>query len=111
MLVRGRHSAKMCVHPARVNTQAREQMERVDLALERILGVTPAWVRPPYGSYNDVVREVAANRGQNIVMWDFDSRDSMGASAEESKQAYANRISENPWNVLTLNHETYASTV
>lgn len=35
------------------------------VALERIIGVTPALMRPPYGSYNDVVRTVSAERGQD----------------------------------------------
>lgn len=73
--------------------------------------MTPGWIRPPYGSYNDLVREVAASRGHKLVMWDFDSRDSMGATAEESKKAYVDLINKNPANVLTLNHETRNSTV
>lgn len=59
-------------------------------ALQRIVGVQPAHMRPrtssrcqcrlpsvslnravAFGAYNDVVRGVASERGQKIVNWDF----------------------------------------
>ncbi|KAF8756196.1 Polysaccharide deacetylase [Rhizoctonia solani] len=79
-------------------------------ALQRILGVMPACMRPPFGSYNDNVQNVAGVRGQKIVNWDFDSRDSAGASAAESNGLYDQIISQRPSTILALNHETYAST-
>ncbi|KIO18312.1 carbohydrate esterase family 4 protein [Tulasnella calospora MUT 4182] len=86
------------------------EMTRVDTALTKILGVKPAFVRPPYGNYNTASREVAAENGQDIVIWDFDSGDSTGASVEESEKAYDNVANENPPTILTLNHETYETT-
>ena len=41
-------------------------------ALQRILGITPAMIRPPYGSYNDIVTSVAAKHGQIVINWDFE---------------------------------------
>ena len=41
-------------------------------ALEKILGVSPAFMRPPYGEYDDQVRAVAGNRNQTLVLWDFE---------------------------------------
>jgi len=35
------------------------------VALQRIIGVQPAWMRPPYGNINDQVRLAATTRGQN----------------------------------------------
>ena len=35
------------------------------MALQRIIGVQPAWVRPPYGALNDQVIAAANARGQN----------------------------------------------
>ena len=75
----------------------------------RIAGVKPAFMRPPYGSYNDLVRAVAAVRGQQLVIWDFDSGDSVGFTADQSKQAYTDLGNRRPSNVLTLNHETYGA--
>ena len=37
------------------------------MALQRIIGVQPAWMRPPYGSINDQVVAAANVRGQNGV--------------------------------------------
>lgn len=49
-----------------------------DDAIEKITGVRPAFMRPPYGNYNDLVKSVAQERGQYIVLWDMDSEDSVG---------------------------------
>lgn len=86
-------------------------MEKLDVALERIIGVTAAWMRPPNGSYNDVVLEVAGKRGQNVVLWDFNSRDTSGITTEEIQDAYVDLADQHPCNALTLNVETRESTV
>lgn len=85
-------------------------MWRVELAMSRILGAWPAWMRPPYGSYNDLVRQASAVRNQSLVTWDFDSLDSDGASVSESEGLYDQLANQYPNNVLALNHETYQST-
>lgn len=75
----------------------------------RITGVKPAFIRPPYGSYNDLVRRVAAIHGQQLVTWEFDSGDSKGLMAGQIKQAYTNLGNRRPLNVLTLNHEIFGA--
>uniref|UniRef100_A0A0W0G5I6 Putative carbohydrate esterase family 4 protein n=1 Tax=Moniliophthora roreri TaxID=221103 RepID=A0A0W0G5I6_MONRR len=90
--------------------QVHDEMWRVEQALERIVGAVPAFMRPPYGSYNDNVRWASAVRGQAIVNWDFDSGDSAGQSVAQQLSNYNNRISQRPNSILALNHETYAST-
>lgn len=75
-------------------------MWKIEQALERILGKAPAFMRPPYGDYNNLVREVAKQRNQSreffpwliarpryrkltprlvfsstVALWDFDSQD------------------------------------
>ncbi|EJD07768.1 glycoside hydrolase/deacetylase [Fomitiporia mediterranea MF3/22] len=87
-----------------------DEMWKVELAMMRILGASPAWMRPPYGNYNDQVRSASAIRNQSLVLWDFDSGDSTGSSAQQSKQAYTDLANRRPNNVLALNHETYSST-
>ncbi|TFK71514.1 glycoside hydrolase/deacetylase, partial [Pluteus cervinus] len=79
----------------------------VEQAVLRITGAYVGMMRPPYGAYNDLVRAVAANRGQYMITWDFDSLDSDGASAAESKSLYDGLVSSHPSTVLALNHETY----
>ncbi|CCO29969.1 hypothetical protein BN14_03993 [Rhizoctonia solani AG-1 IB] len=46
--------------------QVHDEMWRVEQALQRIIGVNPAFMRPPYGNYNDNVREAAGVRGQKL---------------------------------------------
>lgn len=85
-------------------------MWKVELALTRILGVKPAWMRPPYGNYNDLVRQASLIRNQSLVIWDFDSGDSVGATVAQSEQDYTDLANSHPNNVLALNHETYKTT-
>ncbi|KAJ3501253.1 hypothetical protein NMY22_g18989 [Coprinellus aureogranulatus] len=87
-----------------------QEMYRLEKALMKIVGVTPAFMRPPYGSYNSYVLDAAYMRGQAVVMWDFDSEDSMGATPEESIRSYEQKIGEHPGTMLLLNHETYGTT-
>ncbi|KAG8909930.1 Carbohydrate esterase 4 protein, partial [Tulasnella sp. 408] len=87
------------------------EMTRTDDALTKIVGVKPAFVRPPFGSYNDASVEVAKSNGQTIAIWDFDSLDSDGVtSPDESVTLYQNVAAQKPTSILTLNHETSEST-
>ncbi|CAE6439118.1 Chitin deacetylase [Rhizoctonia solani] len=79
-------------------------------AIRKITGLSPAFMRPPYGEYNDEVVEKAAHNGQTVVIWDFDSEDSIGATAEQSKKYYDNILDRHPSHILTLNHETIETT-
>ncbi|TRM63673.1 carbohydrate esterase family 4 protein [Schizophyllum amplum] len=90
--------------------QVHDEMYRVELALQRIVGVTPAFMRPPYGEYNDMVLDASGVRGQGVVIWDFDSGDSAGVSAADSRQRYNDVANTHPSTILALNHETYYST-
>jgi len=92
------------------SAQIDSEMSRVEQALQRIVGVEPAFTRPPYGSYNDLVRQVAASRGQKLVTWDFDSGDSVGSTPAQSEQAYTSLANQHPSTILALNHEVYERT-
>jgi peptidoglycan/xylan/chitin deacetylase (PgdA/CDA1 family) len=82
------------------------EMGLVDQALERIIGVKPAFMRPPYGSYNDLVRKVAEAHGQRLAIWDFDSGDSIGLNASQSNALYDDVTMRHPSTILALGHET-----
>uniref|UniRef100_A0A8H7XY41 NodB homology domain-containing protein n=1 Tax=Psilocybe cubensis TaxID=181762 RepID=A0A8H7XY41_PSICU len=96
---------------AHLNTLTFDQLHHqfwlVEEALMKITGAYPAWARPPYGEYNDLVRQVAGSRGQNLALWDFDSGDTWGISTAEVLRRYDNLISSRPNTVLTLNHEVH----
>ncbi|TFK71515.1 carbohydrate esterase family 4 protein [Pluteus cervinus] len=83
---------------------------RVEDALLKIIGVMPAFVRPPYGLYNDLVREVAGLRGQTIILWDFDSGDTVGLPVDQQIQQYGQVSQSRPVNLLPINHETSETT-
>ena len=83
-----------------------DQFYRVENALQKIAGVTPAFMRPPFGEYNELVKAVADIRGQDIAIWDFDSGDSTGATTQESISRYDTVIAQHPSTILSLNHET-----
>ncbi|RDB28531.1 hypothetical protein Hypma_014946 [Hypsizygus marmoreus] len=88
-----------------------DEMWKVELALQRITGAYPAFMRPPYGSYNNLVLDASGARGQSVVTWDFDSGDSVGASVAQQKTNYNNLVNRRPNTILALNHEVYSSTV
>ncbi|KAF9552564.1 carbohydrate esterase family 4 protein [Agrocybe pediades] len=83
-----------------------DQMWKVEQALTKIAGVVPAFMRPPYGNYNNLVRQASAVRGQVLAIWDFDSGDSTGSTVAQSETAYDKLIASKPKNILALNHET-----
>lgn len=45
--------------------QLHDQMWKVELALQRIVGVQPALFRPPYGEYNAAALKVVGKRNQS----------------------------------------------
>ncbi|KZO97609.1 carbohydrate esterase family 4 protein [Calocera viscosa TUFC12733] len=83
---------------------------RIEDALHKIIGAQPAFFRPPYGSYNDDVLQIAAEHGMTVILWDLDSGDSVGEPVWYSEQQYDDAVSSHPDNVLALNHETYDTT-
>lgn len=86
-------------------------LERVEVALKKILGIKPKFFRPPYGNYNQAQLDVLASRGYTSIYWSFDSGDSTGSSVKQSEAAYAKLAKSYPKPEIPLNHETYASTV
>jgi len=91
--------------------QIHDEMWRVEQAFVRITGAMPAFMRPPYGSYNQLVLDASGIRGQGVVIWDFDSQDSLGASPNTSKGLYNDIANQHPNTILALNHETIETTV
>ncbi|KAL1744460.1 carbohydrate esterase family 4 protein [Schizophyllum fasciatum] len=90
--------------------QIHDEMWRVEQALQKIVGVTPAFMRPPYGNYNDQVLSASYIRGQSVVMWGFDSGDSIGAPPDQSIDDYDGYVGQHPDGPIMLNHETYDTT-
>ncbi|KAL5636899.1 hypothetical protein ACGC1H_000769 [Rhizoctonia solani] len=92
-------------------SQIRTELTSINTAIEEITGARPAFMRPPYGEYNQDVQDVAGSLGQTIVTWDLDSGDADGVEVAQSLQRYTQRVNQRPNSVLTLNHETHCMSV
>ncbi|KAJ7806876.1 hypothetical protein B0H14DRAFT_1564896 [Mycena olivaceomarginata] len=90
--------------------QIQDGMFRMEEALSRILGVRPAFMRPPFGSYNDNVQSIAFGRGQSLALWDTDTEDADGATVAFSEGVYNQVATSKPKNALILEHETVDTT-
>jgi peptidoglycan/xylan/chitin deacetylase (PgdA/CDA1 family) len=90
-------------------SQIADEVNKLNVAFNKILGVTPTYFRPPYGSYNQASLDALQSLGMStVVMWDIDSGDSLGASVS-SQQGQYNSASSGVSHIF-LQHETYAST-
>jgi len=90
------------------------QMYLTERAIYRITGAQVAMMRPPFGSYNDQVRQASYLRNQTLIIWNMDSGDAgvPPKTTEQSEALYDAAIaSGSPGGILTLNHETHNTTV
>lgn len=85
------------------------QLELLEKAMVKILGVKPLWFRPPYGEYNDLVVQVLGERGyKGLVIWSDDSEDSFAAPPTAEKMIAA--FNQYPAQSNILCHETKSIT-
>ncbi|KAE8212998.1 hypothetical protein CF327_g3411 [Tilletia walkeri] len=89
-------------------TQLRKQVQLVEDALYKILGVVPSCIRPPYGSASDATIKFLNDLGYNVILWNADTKDADGAAVNYSLNQY--RALKAPKHVIILNHETVPST-
>ncbi|KAF7332124.1 Carbohydrate esterase family 4 protein [Mycena kentingensis (nom. inval.)] len=90
-----------------------DEFTKISDALKTILGVSTAYMRPPYGSYNLRVRQVAERLGQSVITWDFERVPlpySIGANVSQSLQYYDAAIAARNISIA-LQHETEKTTV
>ncbi|KAF8210048.1 hypothetical protein K438DRAFT_1810758 [Mycena galopus ATCC 62051] len=92
------------------DAQIEDGMYRMEEAFSRILGIKPAFMRPPYGNTNANVQAIAAGRGQSLAMWDTDTRDADGNTVAQSEAVYNGVASAKPKNALILQHEVKETT-
>ncbi|KAL9087055.1 MAG: hypothetical protein Q9165_006883, partial [Trypethelium subeluteriae] len=87
------------------NAQIDKQIEAVDTALWKILGVVPSCIRPPFGeASSEVVQYINQHHRKIVVNWDLDTEDSMGASVATSEKRL--QYVESPTRAIILMHET-----
>ncbi|XP_006455673.1 hypothetical protein AGABI2DRAFT_180621 [Agaricus bisporus var. bisporus H97] len=87
------------------------EMTRSHVAIERITGASPAFMRPPYGEYNSLVQEVAASLGETIALWDLDPEDTTDKDVAYQRKQYDDAVNRKVKNVLSLQHDIKSQTV
>ncbi|KAJ6467843.1 hypothetical protein C8R45DRAFT_1019188 [Mycena sanguinolenta] len=92
------------------SAQIEDGMYRMEEAFSRILGIQPAFMRPPYGNTNTNVQSIAAGRGQSLALWDQDTGDADGNTVAQSEAVYNSVANAKPKNALILQHETEETT-
>jgi peptidoglycan-N-acetylglucosamine deacetylase len=63
--------------------EARSQIERTENEIAEIAKVRPRFFRPPYGALNDQVIELVIEMQYKIILWDVDSLDWSGITAQQ----------------------------
>jgi peptidoglycan/xylan/chitin deacetylase (PgdA/CDA1 family) len=91
--------------------QMHSEMWGAEEMLIRVLGVNPAMFRPPYGAYTPSVLSAVAARNQSVIMWDFDSEDTLGRTPASTKAMYKSLVDKKVKNALALNHSIKEPTV
>jgi peptidoglycan/xylan/chitin deacetylase (PgdA/CDA1 family) len=89
--------------------QIQDGMFRMEEAFSRILGIKPAFTRPPFGNADSNlanIQAIAAARGQSIALWDWDTGDADGNTTAQSEALYDDVANAKVKNALILNHET-----
>jgi len=60
-----------------------EQVEQTTEQIEKIIGLRPRLVRPPYGATNEELNRILKEGGYEVVLWDVDSWDWKGLSGPQ----------------------------
>jgi len=91
----------------------KENVCKLDSALQRLLGFAPAIIRPPYGECNQTPLNLLAGWGFSVVNWNIDSLDWSNHNAATSTNYYKTAMgSADPTKTsfIGLNHEAEPST-
>lgn len=89
------------------DSTARREIENTGNAIERIAGVKPKLLRPPYGSTSKKLRGICGELGLAVITWNVDPEDWKTRSAEST---YRQIISQARDGAIILSHDLYAST-
>ncbi|CAG8562198.1 8705_t:CDS:2, partial [Paraglomus occultum] len=57
------------------NNQIIAELKWTETIIKTVAGVTPIYMRPPYGDVDDRVRSIATQMGYKVVIWDVDTTD------------------------------------
>ncbi|KAF9551331.1 Carbohydrate esterase 4 protein [Mortierella hygrophila] len=89
-------------------SQINTEMSKLDTAIKKIIGVSPTYMRPPYGSINDRVTKTVGAK-YTIVIWNQDTNDWQHENNwEKSYKVYTDKIKKANGKAgdIILQHET-----
>lgn len=89
-----------------------DEIRRTD-AILRALGVTPLFLRPPYGAFDQHTVDVADSLNLSVVLWSLDSRDwkSLPADYAKLRNTRGHVYPTGALRGIFLFHDTHKSTV
>lgn len=89
-----------------------EEMADTDTLL-RSLGITPLYMRPPYGNFDDRTIQIANELGVDVILWSLDSRDWKGLPEDYAKlrSTRGTIYDEGALRGIFLFHDTHKTTV
>lgn len=92
--------------------QQAEELRATDATL-RALGADPAYLRPPYGSFDAHTLETAQELGLHVVLWSLDSHDWKRLPADYAKlrSTRGTQYDNGDLHGIFLFHDTHKSTV
>ncbi|KAI9283064.1 hypothetical protein BC943DRAFT_328209 [Umbelopsis sp. AD052] len=88
------------------------EMTNLEAALEKAIGVKPAFMRPPYGNSNSATTSTLNSLGYTVVTWNVDSKDYETHNLGDELTNYKNELGPitGPGGIA-LEHDVYQQTV
>ena len=89
------------------SSQIASEITRTHSAIVNVVGEAPRLFRPPYGSVNNVVRQVSEDLGFSIINWNVDPFDWLTTNPDRVYDSIMEQIRE--FSIVVL-HDTHEST-
>lgn len=64
-----------------------DEINKTNNILKGLISTAPHWMRPPYGNFNDDTTKVLNALGMQKALWNVDTRDWSGLSADDIRKA------------------------
>lgn len=77
-------------------------------AIFKITGYEPKFIRPPFGSINDTVKEAISKNGMKIALWNLDTEDWKLKDANKIKDVIVNKAFDG---AVILIHDIHSFTI
>lgn len=97
-------------HPDLTTLDVEQIMEEVIVSssiIEEATGINPKLIRPPYGGFNDDVKNIVEDKNLSLIMWSVDSLDWKSREAEAINEEVMSNISDGS---IILLHDIHSAT-